>query len=95
MLLSAPGARAYQVIPNAANLPERSAFDILIVEDRRRHLVVNNDVEQVADQAVDAYLAPCRFGAETRDQVVFDFDLCWCASLGLSGSRAPSHLGQY
>ena len=29
--------------------PERSAVDILIVEDCRRQLVVNNDVEQVAD----------------------------------------------
>jgi hypothetical protein len=48
-VLSAP-ERAYQVIPNAANLPERSAVDILIVEDRRRQLVVNNDVEQVADK---------------------------------------------
>ena len=47
-VLSAP-ERAYQVIPNAANRPERSAVDILIVEDRRRQLVVNNDVGQVAD----------------------------------------------
>jgi hypothetical protein len=46
----------------------------LIVEDRRRQLVINNDVEQVADQAVDAYLAPYRFGAETRDQVVLDLN---------------------
>ena len=36
-----------------ANQPERSAVDILIVEDRRRQLVVNNDVEQLAGQAVD------------------------------------------
>jgi hypothetical protein len=64
----------------------------LIVEDRRRQLLINNDVEQVADQTVNAYLAPCRFGAETRDQVMFDLDFCWCASLGLSGSRAALHL---
>jgi hypothetical protein len=84
-VLSAP-ERAYQVVSNAANRPERSAVDILIVEDRRRQLVVNNDVEQVADQAVDAYLAPCRFEAETRDQVMFDLDFCWCASFNSIGS---------
>jgi hypothetical protein len=76
-------------------MSQRSAVDILIVEDRRRQLVVNNDVEQVADETVDAYLAPCRFEAETRDQVMFDLDFCWCASWGLSGSRAALHLGQY
>ena len=80
--------------PERRNRPERSAVDILIVEDRCRQLVVNNDVEQIADQAVDAYLAPCRFGAETRDQVMFDLDFCWCASLGLSGSRPALHLRQ-
>jgi hypothetical protein len=47
-LFSAP-ERARQVIPNAANRPERSAVVILVVEDCRRQLVVNNDVEQVAD----------------------------------------------
>ena len=24
---------------------------------------------------------------------MFDFDFCWCASLGLSGSRVALHLG--
>ena len=90
-MLSAPARRAYQVVPNAANRPERSAVDILIVEDQRRQLVVNNDVEQVADQAVDAYLAPCRFGAETRDQVMFDLDQSRGTGLGMR--QAAAHLG--
>jgi hypothetical protein len=38
--------------------------------------------------AVDAYLAPCRFGAETRDRVMFDLDQSRGTGLGLRQAAA-------